>query len=250
MGMRGYKFIINRYYIINVTALISAITKVCLEIFLKWDPETITIASNSDVKKISYHISTTEPEIRRCNDTNNKITEAELKLKLVEKLLQKASIEVFDLSYPSETFSDIFSLKRIVTSYCSLCEREHTNENAYIIQYKKIYSYYCYCADQEKLSGKRKLSIKLAFSKSALNQKKFTSSKCKDKKLRSFFLYKTKKKLSKILRKYGIDSNEITKILLFESEPVKIDDENEELEQCITEIKYRMGIIGSATSRN
>ncbi|CAB4392852.1 unnamed protein product [Rhizophagus irregularis] len=39
--------------------LISAITKVCLEIFPKWDPETITIASNSDVKKISYHISTT-----------------------------------------------------------------------------------------------------------------------------------------------------------------------------------------------
>src|SRR5437763_6961790 len=30
--------------------LISAITKVCLEIFLKWDPETITIASSSDAK--------------------------------------------------------------------------------------------------------------------------------------------------------------------------------------------------------
>uniref|UniRef100_U9UBF2 Uncharacterized protein n=1 Tax=Rhizophagus irregularis (strain DAOM 181602 / DAOM 197198 / MUCL 43194) TaxID=747089 RepID=U9UBF2_RHIID len=130
--------------------LISAITKVYLEIFPKWDPETITIASNSDVKKISCHISTTEPEIRRCNDTNNKITEAKLKLKLVEKLLQKASIEVFDLSYLSETFSDIFSLKRIVPSYCSLY--------------------------QEKLSGKRKPSIKLAFSESALNQKKFISS--------------------------------------------------------------------------
>lgn len=39
--------------------LISAITKVYLEIFPKWDPETITIASNSDVKKISCHISTT-----------------------------------------------------------------------------------------------------------------------------------------------------------------------------------------------
>jgi len=39
--------------------LISAVKKVCLEIFLKWDPETITIASSSDAKKMSYHISTT-----------------------------------------------------------------------------------------------------------------------------------------------------------------------------------------------
>ena len=39
--------------------LISAVTKVCLEIFPKWDPETITITSSSDAKKMSYHISTT-----------------------------------------------------------------------------------------------------------------------------------------------------------------------------------------------
>src|SRR6266536_6257142 len=32
--------------------LISAVTKVCLEIFPKWDSETITIASSSDAKKI------------------------------------------------------------------------------------------------------------------------------------------------------------------------------------------------------
>ena len=31
---------------------------------------------------------------------------------------------------------------------------------------------------------------------------------------------------------------------------MEIDDEDEELEQCITEIKRRMGIIGSATGRN
>src|SRR6266480_6498443 len=73
---------------------------------------------------------------------------------------------------------------------------------------------------------------------------------CKDKKLRSFSSYKTKKELSEVLRKYGIDSNEITKIPPFEPEPVEIDDEDEELEQCITEIKRRMGIIGSATGRN
>jgi hypothetical protein len=68
--------------------------------------------------------------------------------------------------------------------------------------------------------------------------------------LRSFSSYKTKKELSEVLRKYGIDSNEITKIPPFEPEPVEIDDEDEELEQCITEIKRRMGIIGSATGRN
>src|SRR5947207_15957711 len=43
---------------------------------------------------------------------------------------------------------------------------------------------------------------------------------CKDKKLRSFSSYKTKKEMSEVLRKYGIDSNEITKILPFELEPV------------------------------
>ncbi|GET66877.1 hypothetical protein GLOIN_2v1634247 [Rhizophagus irregularis DAOM 181602=DAOM 197198] len=60
----------------------------------------------------------------------------------------------------------------------------------------------------------------------------------------------TKKELGEVLRKYGIDSNEITKSPPFEPEPVEIDDEDEELEQCITEIKRRMGIIGSATGRN
>ena len=36
---------------------------------------------------------------------------------------------------------------------------------------------------------------------------------CKEKKLRSFSSYKTKKDLSEVLRKYGIDSSEITKFL-------------------------------------
>ncbi|PKY57165.1 hypothetical protein RhiirA4_478045 [Rhizophagus irregularis] len=72
---------------------------------------------------------------------------------------------------------------------------------------------------------------------------------CKDKKLRSFSLYKTKKELSEVLRKYGIDSNKITKILLFELESVKIDDEDEELKQCITEIKYMQSKIDSLRQR-
>src|SRR5438045_508923 len=70
---------------------------------------------------------------------------------------------------------------------------------------------------------------------------------CKEKKLKAFSSYKTKKDLSEVLRKYGIDTNDIRKIPPFVPEPVKIDDEDEELEQCITEIKRRMRLIGSTT---
>jgi hypothetical protein len=73
---------------------------------------------------------------------------------------------------------------------------------------------------------------------------------CKEKKLKAFSSYKTKKDLSEVLRKYGIDTNDIRKIPAFVPEPVKIDDEDEELEQCITEIKRRMRLIGSTTSSN
>src|SRR5437764_363145 len=73
---------------------------------------------------------------------------------------------------------------------------------------------------------------------------------CKDKKLRSFSSYKTKKDLSEVLRKYGIDTNDIRKIPPFIPESVRIDDEDEELEQCIRDIKRRMYLIGSTTSSN
>ncbi|UZO04616.1 uncharacterized protein OCT59_024991 [Rhizophagus irregularis] len=55
---------------------------------------------------------------------------------------------------------------------------------------------------------------------------------------------KTSDKLEKFLAGGDIILN------CFIPEPVEIDDEDEELEQCITEIKRRMGIIGSATGRN
>ncbi|PKK75149.1 hypothetical protein RhiirC2_708339 [Rhizophagus irregularis] len=47
--------------------------------------------------------------------------------------------------------------------------------------------------------------------------------------------------------KYGVDSNDTKKIPPFVPEPVKIDDKDEELEQCITKIKRRMGIIDLTT---
>src|SRR6266542_6749006 len=127
----------------------------------------------SEVVKSPF-LALSEPEVRRCNATNNETTEAEfeLELELVEKLLQEASIERFNLSFPSDSSPNVFPLKRISPSYCSLCDREHTNENAYIIRYKKFYSFHCYRADQEKPSGERKPSIKLALSESALSREK------------------------------------------------------------------------------
>ncbi|PKK59535.1 hypothetical protein RhiirC2_290916 [Rhizophagus irregularis] len=73
---------------------------------------------------------------------------------------------------------------------------------------------------------------------------------CKDKKLRSFSSYKTKKDLSEVLRKYGIDSNDIKKIPPFVPESVKIDEADKHFQYCITDIKRKMGIIGSAKSSN
>jgi hypothetical protein len=73
---------------------------------------------------------------------------------------------------------------------------------------------------------------------------------CKEKKLRSFSSYKTKKELGEVLRKYGIDSNDIKKIPPFVPEPVKIDEADKHFQYCITDIKRKMGIIGSAKSSN
>ncbi|PKC54868.1 hypothetical protein RhiirA1_476537 [Rhizophagus irregularis] len=39
-------------------SLILAFRKTCLEIFPKWDPKTISIATSSNAQKMSYHIST------------------------------------------------------------------------------------------------------------------------------------------------------------------------------------------------
>src|SRR6266496_6686534 len=127
--------------------------------------------SNDESKVIkSSLLAIPKPEVKRCNDINSEITEVEFKL--VEKLLEKASIEGFNLSFPSEQSSDIFSLKHIALSYCSLYDREYTNKNAYIIRNKKSYSFHCYRADQAKPSGLRKPSIKLALSETALSREK------------------------------------------------------------------------------
>ncbi|RGB27188.1 hypothetical protein C1646_769438 [Rhizophagus diaphanus] len=75
----------------------------------------------SEVIDNSSLLAIPEPEVKRCNDINSEITE--VKFKLVEKLLKEISIEGFNLSFPSEQSPDIFSLKRIALSYCSLCKK-------------------------------------------------------------------------------------------------------------------------------
>src|SRR5436853_4051996 len=63
---------------------------------------------------------------------------------------------------------------------------------------------------------------------------------CKEKKLRAFSSYKTLTDLKDVLKKYGIDSNDITSIPPFMPETEKIDDNDEELEYCVNEIKRKM----------
>ncbi|CAB4445709.1 unnamed protein product [Rhizophagus irregularis] len=109
------------------------------------------------------------PESESISHSSMGVDVTEVELELVEKLLRESSIEGFNLSFPSEQSPDVFPLKRMAQSYCLLCDREHTNENAYIIRNKKSYSFHCYRADQEKPSGSRKPSIKLAPSETALS---------------------------------------------------------------------------------
>ena len=54
----------------------------------------------SEVIDNSPLLAVSEPEVKRCNDINSEITEVEFEL--VEKLLEEASIEGFNLSFPSE----------------------------------------------------------------------------------------------------------------------------------------------------
>ncbi|PKK55307.1 hypothetical protein RhiirC2_802767, partial [Rhizophagus irregularis] len=124
----------------------------------------------SEVVKSSL-LDISEPKVKICDDTNSE-ADLELELKVVEKFLEEASIEGFNLSFPSEASLNIFPLKRMSPSYCSLCDREHTNDNAYIIRNKESYSFHCYREDQEKPLGERKPSIKLTLSETALSREK------------------------------------------------------------------------------
>ncbi|CAB4424266.1 unnamed protein product [Rhizophagus irregularis] len=65
---------------------------------------------------------------------------------------------------------------------------------------------------------------------------------CKEKKKRAFSTYRS---LKEVLAKYGIDGNGIGTIRQFPPPTYKLEDNDEELVQCIKEIKRRLGNMGS-----
>ena len=104
---------------------------------------------------------------------DNEISEAsQTEFELVERLLKDNNIEGYNLSYPTDSVGDIFPLIRVSPSYCPLCKREHSSENAYIVRNKKSYSFSCYCANQEKQPGIRNSRLKLSFGETALDREK------------------------------------------------------------------------------
>ncbi|PKY61666.1 hypothetical protein RhiirA4_486955 [Rhizophagus irregularis] len=68
---------------------------------------------------------------------------------------------------------------------------------------------------------------------------------CKERKKRSFSSYKTLKDLKEVLAKYGIDSNGIGAIRQFPPKTYTLEDNDEELIQCVKEIKRRLGNMGT-----
>src|SRR4051812_26214857 len=111
-----------------------------------------------------------ETESVKYANISNETTIAELEL--VETLLQEASIEGYSLSYPSENFPDKFLLSRISSSHCPICDRKHNSDNAYIIQNKKSYSFFCYWVNNNRQPRTEKPSKKLTISETALDQEK------------------------------------------------------------------------------
>ncbi|PKC04053.1 hypothetical protein RhiirA5_422817 [Rhizophagus irregularis] len=71
---------------------------------------------------------------------------------------------------------------------------------------------------------------------------------CKERKLRAFSSYKTKKDLSEVLRKYGIDGNGIGAISQFPPKTYSLENEDKELKQCIRELKRRLSNMGSVVA--
>ncbi|EXX61283.1 hypothetical protein RirG_172610 [Rhizophagus irregularis DAOM 197198w] len=68
---------------------------------------------------------------------------------------------------------------------------------------------------------------------------------CKERKKRSFSSYKTLKDLKEVLAKYGIDGNGIGAIRQFPQKTYTLEDNDEELIQCVKEIKRRLGNMGT-----
>ena len=67
---------------------------------------------------------------------------------------------------------------------------------------------------------------------------------CKEKRLRAFYSYRTKKDLKELLAKYGIDGNSMDNIPLFELQTHTIQDSDEYYKHCMKEIMVRLKNYG------
>ncbi|CAG8770049.1 3089_t:CDS:2, partial [Funneliformis caledonium] len=72
----------------------------------------------------------------------------------------------------------------------------------------------------------------------------------KEKMLRSFSSYKTKKELKEVLRKYGIVSEDITRIPQFKPVTHPIDEDSPEFMLCIDDILRRIRNMGPVVDSN
>lgn len=75
-----------------------------------------------------------EKKSKNCETDDGTISS---EVEYIEKLLKIVNIEDFDVSYPTHVSPNIFTLRRISDSYCFLCDREYSNENAYVVPNKK-----------------------------------------------------------------------------------------------------------------
>ncbi len=115
-------------------------------------------------------LAVSEMKSVKYTNISNETTIAEFEL--VKILLQEASIKGYSLSYPSENFSDKFSLSHISPSHCPICDREHDSDNTYIIRNKKSYSFFCYRTNNNREPDSRKPLKKLTISETALDRER------------------------------------------------------------------------------
>ncbi|CAG8787782.1 36340_t:CDS:2, partial [Racocetra persica] len=78
----------------------------------------------------------------------------------------------------------------------------------------------------------------------ALRLAKFAK-ECKEKKRHLLSSYKTQKDLKEVLMKHGIDGNGIGTIRQFPPTTYPLKDDDEELQQCIKEVKRKLGNMGT-----
>ncbi|GBC21314.2 hypothetical protein GLOIN_2v1678071 [Rhizophagus irregularis DAOM 181602=DAOM 197198] len=99
-----------------------------------------------------------------------------------------------------------------------------------------------------KMSKDDFLSIGLAFGP-ARDLAEFAKD-CREKKLKSFSTYRTKKDLKEIFEKYNIEDGRITDILQFVPKSQFIGDDNEDLLHCLKDIRLRLRNMGTVVESN